>query len=258
MTRPSHTPEGVDSRPRILCLHGGGVNAQVFELQCRVLIKQLEDFRLVFADGPFLSEPGPGIAAVYGDRGPFRCWLKWGPDVKVNMADESIVKFIRQSLHRCKTQDRGTGPWVGLLGFSQGAKIAASLLYDQQICAQEGSTVQPEEYRFGVLMAGRAPLVSLSSHSRSPALAQPSHNSADPFEYPNRSPHVLRIPTIHVHGLQDEGLQLHRLLASRYCDLTTSTTVEWNGGHRLPIKSGDVTPIVNEIRRVATQQKIFQ
>ncbi|TQS33365.1 hypothetical protein Golomagni_06294 [Golovinomyces magnicellulatus] len=257
MTGQSTGSGAGDARPRILCLHGGGVNAQVFELQCRVLIKQLEEFRLVFADGPFLSDPGPGIAAVYGDRGPFRCWLKWGPDVKVKMADETIVNFIRQSIQRCKMQDKGSGPWVGVLGFSQGAKIAASLLYDQQNNTEMGIDLEAENYRFGVLMAGRAPLVSLSPQTSNPAFAQPSQNSADPFEYPSQSPHVLRIPTIHVHGIQDEGLHLHRLLASRYCDPTTSTTIEWNGGHRLPIKTADTTPIVDEIRRVAKQENVL-
>lgn len=52
--------------PRILCLHGGGSNAQVFKSQCRVLSKQLHGlFRLCFVAAPWTSEAGPDVTSVY-------------------------------------------------------------------------------------------------------------------------------------------------------------------------------------------------
>lgn len=244
-----------DARPRILCLHGGGVTGAIFKAQCRALIRNLPGFRLVFADGPFLSEAGPGIAAVYGNQGPFRSWLIWQPG-QASLNDETIIQLIHQSLDRCKSEDTGSGPWVGLLGFSQGAKVAASLLYDQQIRQEKNMERRGTGYRFGVLMAGRAPLVSLCKQSRSPALSCPSHNSAASFQVTSPSPHILRIPTLHVHGLQDEGLHLHRQLAANYCDRNTSTIIEWDGAHRLPFKSTDVLPITQEIYRIAKDNDV--
>ena len=70
------TPDDNLHAPRILCLHGGGVNSSVFRSQCRALIKHLPAFRLVFADGPWFCEAGPGIVPVYEDCGPFRRWLR--------------------------------------------------------------------------------------------------------------------------------------------------------------------------------------
>ncbi|KAH1600297.1 hypothetical protein KXW91_008005 [Aspergillus fumigatus] len=49
--------------PRLLCLHGGGTNARIFRMQCRVLEKHLgRTFRLVYAQGPFtVVQPGPDV-----------------------------------------------------------------------------------------------------------------------------------------------------------------------------------------------------
>ncbi|KAH1498189.1 hypothetical protein KXV92_004427 [Aspergillus fumigatus] len=64
--------------PRLLCLHGGGTNARIFRMQCRVLEKHLgRTFRLVYAQGPFtVVQPGPDVTSVYKDYGPFRSWLR--------------------------------------------------------------------------------------------------------------------------------------------------------------------------------------
>lgn len=249
------TEKELDARPRILCLHGGGVSAAIFRAQARALIRHLPDFRLVFADAPYLSEPGPGVVPVYETWGPFRRWLRWKnhhPELDDSTAADTIISGLEQ----CKEDDEGVGPWVALLGFSQGAKIAASLLYEQQI-RREREGYADTDYRFGVLLAGRGPLLSFSHHSVSPALMTPAQLSMQEFDYPFPSPHVLRIPTIHVHGLQDIGLPYHRKLAWQYCDPKTSTTIEWNGNHRVPIKRDDVTRVALEIYRTARKQGVI-
>lgn len=249
-----HYLESGDSRPRILCLHGGGVNATIFERQCRVLIRQLPDFRLTFADAPFLSEAGPGILPIYSEWGPFRRWFRWY-STQPEVSDETIIRQIQTRVDKCKAQDAGTGPWVGVLGFSQGAKVAASILYDQQIRQEKRDQTVDSNYKFGVIMAGRGPLVSLSDHSLSPALAKAGEISTN-FECTEPSPHVINIPTIHVHGLADEGLSKHRQLAELYCDSRARVVIEWDGDHRIPIKMGDVTRISTEVYKIAKQQGI--
>ena len=76
------------------------------------------------------------------------------------------------------------------------------------------------------------------------------------FDYPHPSPHVLRLPTIHVHGMADPGVHLHRRLMEQYCDRKSVTLVEWGGGHRVPLKKTDVDRIIKEIYRVAAEQGI--
>lgn len=251
---PSDTPADPTLHyPRILCLHGGGVNSDVFRMQARSLIKALPDFRLVFADGPFYCAPGPGIVPVYEDCGPFRRWLRWLPE-HAEIDDESAAEEVMYNIETCKREDAGDGPWVGLLGFSQGAKLSASLLYDQQIRMEKEGKADTD-YKFAVLLAGRSPLVSFCEHSKHPALVQPGAVS-EGFDYPHPSPHVLRLPTIHVHGTADAGLHLHRKMLKQYHDENSTTLIEWDGNHRVPIKKTDVEKITIEIYRISREQGV--
>ncbi|KAI5287379.1 hypothetical protein KEM52_001614 [Ascosphaera acerosa] len=190
------------AKPRLLCLHGGGSNSQVFRAQLRSIRHKLEPrFRLVYVDGPFLCPPGPGVGMVYQHLAPFRRWLRWLPE-HPEVAPEEAVAAINRAIARAVAEDDAagaSGECVGLLGFSQGATVAASVLLRQQRREQarreqqqqqqqqqrEGEQVEAEaglkdlRFRFAVLFAGRAPLVQLASghtaddmereHLRSPA-----------------------------------------------------------------------------------------
>ncbi|KAK7941587.1 uncharacterized protein PG986_013974 [Apiospora aurea] len=229
--------------PRILCLHGGGTNAVIFRAQCRQLSLKLEPyFRLVYAEAPYASKPGPDVVSVYADYGPFKRWLRWlpeHPEVEERAAREAIDASVRQAMD--DDDEVASGPWVGLLGFSQGAKLAASLLYRQQIRVERlgkgsrGTT----DFKFAVLMAGRAPIIALKG-------------PPDLMDVVNEE-HVLRLPTIHVHGTLDTGLPLHRELLEKYCSPETARVLEWPGGHRIPLKSTDVNPLIDQMLDVARQ-----
>ena len=229
------------------------MTGEVFSAQARALIKSLPDFRLVFADGPFFCDAGPGIVPVYQDYGPFRRWLRWLPEHPA-LDDEAAIEEVMYAIETCKREDEGTGPWVGLMGFSQGAKLSASLLYDQQIRMEKEGRADTD-YKFAVLLAGRSPLVSFSDYSKSPACVS-AGSVSEGFHYEGESPHVLRLPTIHVHGLADQGLHLHRKMLKQYHDPKTATLIEWDGNHRVPIKKTDVEKITNEIYRVAREQGV--
>lgn len=260
------TPEAADSTlhlPRILCLHGGGTNARIFRAQCRVLEKALRPtFRLCYAQAPFPSEPGPDVTLVYKDCGPFRAWLRWRPgDPRLDA--KSATEQIHGSLEKAMAEDDekgATGEWVALLGFSQGAKICASLLLMQQARAERVGAddgVGPT-FRFAVLLAGRGPLVALDPElGMTPGLVDASWLSVTAGPAQQQSflavEHRLRLPTIHVHGLQDPGLDLHRKLLHQYCDERHARLIEWDGNHRLPIKTKDVTPVVDEILSMAAK-----
>lgn len=250
--------------PRILCLHGGGVTASAFRLQCRILITYLAPFfRLVFADGPFLCDAGPGILPVYADYGPFRRWLRWLPEHAECDAETAIDEIWYQLRLAMEGDDLlgADGEWVGLLGFSQGAKICASLLFDQQVREEKERNSGKEEtsWKFAVLLAGRAPLVSLSEYTAGIKGLQNAASISegyDMLDYPDGS-HRLKLPTVHVHGLYDPGLHLHKRLLEQYCEPDSATVVEWEGDHRVPIKSGDVKKVVDAILDVAQETGVL-
>ncbi|KAI0880467.1 serine hydrolase FSH [Annulohypoxylon maeteangense] len=252
--------------PRILCLHGGGTNARIFRLQCRVMSRMLEPyFRLVYAEAPYESSAGPDVLSVYAEHGPFKRWLRWLPDQPEVEDDAAIGEIDAQLKSAMEEDDRqgATGLWVGLLGFSQGAKLAASLLFRQQIrAAKLGTAVAGSDWKFAVLMAGRAPIVNLAPDVfRSSMLHHPSQigliGSPDLMEI-MKGEHILNLPTIHVHGLSDPGLHLHRELYEEYCDPASTRLVEWNGNHRVPLKGTDVTPVIDEILDVAREAGVLK
>lgn len=160
-----------------------------------------------------------------------------------------------------------TGEWVGLVGFSQGAKLSASMLLEQEArvrhARKTGDDLLPGlledssiRWRFGILMAGRAPLSNLCPGQPELLSSKALVSAADiseGFGFVDKvdDEAVLKTPTVHVHGLADEGLHLHRRLLEQYCEPGTTTLVEWDGNHRIPIKSKDVERVVTAIWDVA-------
>ena len=242
--------------PRILCLHGGGTNARIFRAQCRAINAQLaRDFRLVFAEAAFSSHAGPDVLSVYKDWGPFKRWLRWLPS-HPNPGPEVIVNQLDQSLEDAMLLDNmqgATGDWVGLLGFSQGGKISASLLYRQQMQEERyGQGNASTKFRFGVILAGRSPLVCLEPETESNKYLPNAAQITDVKEFKlDNGGNLLKIPTLHVHGTNDPGLDLHRRLFEDFCEPESRRLVVWDGDHRLLLKRDYVSRVAHEIRELA-------
>ncbi|KAL0938404.1 citrinin biosynthesis oxidoreductase CtnB [Colletotrichum truncatum] len=250
------------SLPRILCLHGGGTNGSIFQEQSRGLIRALRSrFRLVFADGPFVCDPHPDIIETYGGYGPFRRWLRWQSSDR-HVDSETVIRLIRRQITSAMVADDllgGMGEWVGLLGFSQGANIAASLLWTQQAMSTRPVSA-PTRWRFGVILAGRPPLVALDDGiALPPGINHAGAASSEFRDWPNESTqgHVLDIPTLHVHGTADPGLEQHRRLLDVYCNASTACVVEWDGAHRVPLKKSDVNRIVHKMIELTKEVNII-
>jgi hypothetical protein len=196
---------------------------------------------------------------VFEDFGPYYRWLQ--PPHNEELDDNLVIDKIWLQLSTAMDNDAAQGadgPWVGLLGFSQGAKLCISLLFDQQVrveAARSGdikALVEPKTtWKFGVVMAGSAPPVKFSEYGTGYKCLV---NAAEAREGEETVPllddaeeeaqeHKLHIPTIHVHGLEDSGLHLHQQLLNQM-DRDAVTLVEWDGNHRLPIKHVDVEKVV--------------
>lgn len=250
--------------PRILCLHGGGTNARIFKAQCRQLSAELKsDFRFIYAEAPWESQAGPDVMAVYGEWGPFKRWLRWSPEHPEITTEETVAGLDKCLAAAVRADDaRGaTGEVVAVLGFSQGAKVAASLLYRQQVTGESlGRGSADSRYRFGVLLAGSAPLVDLDpdgwDHSELSEETQTGHDILGPRALDPES-HRLSIPTIHVHGLRDKGLRLHRKLLEGFCEPGSTMLIEWDGDHRVTLKRKEVSLVASHVRKLAALTGIY-
>ncbi|KAI9147505.1 Esterase citA [Paramyrothecium foliicola] len=236
--------------PRILCLHGGGTNAEILATQCRGITTNLKQyFRFVYVNGPFTASPHEDIAAVYGDMGPFYRWLRWLPEHEP-IADEDAARMVMDAILGAMKKDMGTGPWAGVFGFSQGAKIAANLLWMQERAVKNG--LKPlTNFEFGVVLAGLPPWLHFDTRLPIPEryVDNAGGYATDFQDWPeaNEGEHVLSKPTLHVLGLQDPDVEKHRVLMEKYCKKGTTKLIEWDGGHRVPVEPQYVRQIVKHI-----------
>lgn len=239
-------------------LHGGGTNSRIFHMQCRGLeLKLNKHFRLVYAEAPYPSTAGPDVLSVYADCRPFKRWvLTTGPNIVEEQPRETWEGCERAIADAMDADDRlgATGEWVAVLGFSQGAKMAASILLRQQEKPEAlGRVGRPgSRFRLGVLMAGRGPLLQYDPDEADWL------GEGEKFDYQSNlaTRRVLRLPTIHVHGLEDIGLYFHRVLLNQWCEPGTTKLIQWGGNHRIPIKTSDVEMVVNAILDVARNEGI--
>jgi hypothetical protein len=232
----------------------------------------------VFAEAPLQCHAGPDVLSVYKEWGPFKSWIPSAlgcPEVD----NHTAIELFKEALDRAMDEDDdlgATGKWVGLLGFSQGAKMCASLLHFQQLRQMHELNLNRRlDFRFGILLAGRAPLVALDMNLASiyaPDDIDDQENGStamlvDPNGQPvvgtkswlRRSSYIkqsdihLQFPTTHVHGLRDPGLPLHRKLLEECCRKETTRLMEWDGDHRVPIKTKDVADLVQHILAMASE-----
>jgi hypothetical protein len=221
-------------------------------------------FRFVFVDAPFTCAEGIGVVPVYAAWGPYRRWFRWRKDHSVDVADTGVAhRVIWDAISSAMEKDEGRGEWVGLCGFSQGAKVACSVLYEQQLRVDRGVRPRKElgevNWQFGIIMAGRCPFAALSAEGEELPWLQSAvglPDEADLDAIVERPDMKLRAPTLHVHGLRDEGLVLHRRAVEEFCAPGTASVIEWDGPHRVPIKKADVERVVEGIVGLADEYGI--
>ena len=245
------------SKPRILCLHGGGSCAAVFDLQTRGITNRLkEEFRFVFPQAPFECRADDGIAQFYGELGPFARWLGWRPAEHPVIDGTVAANLIKETLTQGMAADPGTGDWVGVMGFSQGTKIGASLLWAQEKLGPEKAGTA---FRFAVLMNGMAPFIMLDWDFVCPKECEADPGALTgwftdfPAEPASEGDHILSIPTYHIIGKHDPAYVSMKASKNKYCKPGTARLYEWDGGHRIPVKIPDVTKIVSEIKTMARE-----
>ena len=217
----SASPSG---KPIILCLHGGGTNSTIFNIQTIRLQRSLASiFDFVFLDGPFEALPGPGVLPTFEGCGPFYRWMR--------LRDDSIPKETRRAVDRVIRGPEAEGKVVGVLGFSQGAKLAAGLLLEQQLHGADSGAGHWEGFKFGVFLNGT-----------SPPLAPEGFSDEDKNA-------LIAIPSLHVVGLKDPWMVESRMLFDHF-DKTKAVKLEFDVEHRLPTVEAETAKIVGEILRL--------
>ncbi|KAF2838390.1 hypothetical protein M501DRAFT_976739 [Patellaria atrata CBS 101060] len=241
MPSPPGTP-----LPRIACFHGSGSNSQVMNFQCtRLLLSLQADFELVFFDGPFPRPAGPGVLPVFEDMGPFNSWFN-GTAATAERADgsgwdeagtdgvERAFRLMLEEESAAAGEEGGRGEWVAALGFSQGSRVVAGMLLDQQRRAEQGVRERPIKFRFGVLCCG-------SGRPMRSAVTTQAGDLKD---------EIVHLPTLHLHGLQDPFLKNGRDQYAKYFEHDKAVLCEIDYHHAMPWKTPDVERFAKLLRQM--------
>ncbi|XP_051117386.1 uncharacterized protein LOC127242090 [Andrographis paniculata] len=107
----------IRTKPRVLCLHGFRSSSKEFEerIRSRWPEKVIGELDLVFVDAPFAAADGESGADAAGYE-----WFQPNRDFSEFYKFEECLDFLEQYMTK-------HGPFDGILGFSQGAFLAASL-----------------------------------------------------------------------------------------------------------------------------------
>ena len=163
--RPS-LPPGM-SRPKILCLHGGGGDAEGFRMQANSLTKAMPGLDFVFLSAPNnggVWVPDPPISG--GSKGA-STQSNWDSD-STALLDDVVQK---------------QGPFHGILGYSQGASFAISYL----------SHAPAGTFQLAALFCGYLPSTHLGIMARIDARMRPVAYAASLARAPRRDREAARI-----------------------------------------------------------------
>ncbi|KAE8351364.1 serine hydrolase FSH [Aspergillus coremiiformis] len=202
---------------RFLCLHGAGTSGEIFELQSGGITQSLEakGHRFTFINGRLESEPEPELKGVLDP--PF-----YNHYSRNAAPGEDLARAIEHTMRIIETQ----GPFDAVMGFSQGAALAFSLLVNH--AKIHGVPL----FKAAVFICGAAPF-------------EPSGREtikSTPGEY------LVKIPTAHIVGKQDQlydtGLYLYGL-----CEPSKAEFYDHGSRHMIPFDGKNTEAMVSAIEK---------
>jgi len=196
------------AKARILCLHGYAQNADFFRSRTGALRKGLRSL----AEFHFIDAPHPATAEFLGDvpeeRGAALGWFNVGettPGARPAISAQYVG--VDDSLQTIRQAVEDAGPFDAILGFSQGATLAAfCCLRPEAWWHDDGAP-----FKFAIMFSAFLP--------RDPAYS---------FEVGSSS-----TPTFHVYGLNDPSVPPASSLAVAACFAHPRTHAH-DGGHGVP------------------------
>ncbi|KAK4693025.1 hypothetical protein P7C71_g4291, partial [Lecanoromycetidae sp. Uapishka_2] len=241
---------------KFLCLHGMSTNAQtlrnqVLKTQLSPLIYELGKDKTItfhFLNGPIESAPFPGLASTI--PGPF---FRYYDGIELDVSDPppevldlpksttspgDFVRGLRRlGLEYEKSQQARdyvqdyadkTEPesYDGIIGFSEGASVAASVLLHQ------ANISHSRPFKCAIFFSGGPPY---DADSKKSVLADETDECID-------------VPSVHVVGSKDPA-RLASMALYEICNKDSALLVEHHQGHAIPWERATTKFIVEAIKR---------
>lgn len=152
--------------------------------------------------------------------------------------DTSVPESILQAVSDLSEYVASEGPFDGVIGFSQGAALAAMLLARDDF---------PLPFSFAVFICGGPPFREESLRDGN-------------VEYVDTSPHsgILKLPTAHLIGAQDQAMPECLKLVNA-CREQMRTVFDHGAGHQVPVNPKGITEAMAKIiQQVITRAAFTQ
>ena len=194
----------------------------------------MTEFRFIFARAPILGDPGFGMLPVFESCAPFYRWVSRKftleeSGVEITPPDE--VEEIDLVLSNALTDDDNSvraSDVVGVIGFSQGARLVAGLLLRQLLNKSKLSKLE-FNFKFGVVVGGPFPPIALEDV-----------RSSD-YEL------LRQIPTVHAWGKEDH-IRAGCEQLWKQCEGEMSFHMDFDGGHHMPLTDQGARDLCELIR----------
>ncbi|PVH92932.1 hypothetical protein DM02DRAFT_677174 [Periconia macrospinosa] len=212
---------------RFLCLHGGGTNNRIFELQLASIRYDLGPGNsFEFVEGCLAHGMFPGIDSLVAPSDGFFAYFDPHSAKSIINAVDDLQKYVETE-----------GPFDAVLAFSQGCGLAATWL----------ATAHGKNY------AIKAAVFFSGEPAFSPkALEQGVIKNLDPLVDGS-----IILPALHIWGARDDtNPERNKMLYEQWDDRARALLVH-PGAHELPGSAMDalvVTDIVHRIRRLCSSE----
>ncbi|RHZ57056.1 hypothetical protein CDV55_103243 [Aspergillus turcosus] len=226
---------------RFLCLHGMGTNSQILQIQLAGIINQLPQHEFFFVDGLEPCPPDPEVKSLW-PGGPYLSYYTTPTPEQLEEAYSLVLEVMAED-----------GPFDGVIGFSQGAALAASMTLQHQ---KDQPTAAPL-FSLGVFLGASLPFdldstlaqqsVVASKHQPSGYLGSKDEDDLLILQRYDPRTTSLRIdlPILHVAGKRDPFYQQSELLVG-LCSVDSASVIH-DGGHFVPKDTHTTARIVRLI-----------
>lgn len=211
-----------------------------------------------FIDAQFDSLPAPGIGSFYPP--PYLCWHE--------RYEPKDVQAVHGYLNSVIEED---GPYDGIIGFSEGAALAASLLLCEEYTRSGGPAASMKVAIFFNSVVALSPSEDIGHNIGEGIMADQEkyigllqfpdgdvkkESNDTPFSNvygfsPDDFPCRISIPTLHVIGAQDPFAKHARAIAD-LCQQEKTEVFFHDGGHELPRDEATIGRCADVFERVVT------
>jgi pimeloyl-ACP methyl ester carboxylesterase len=195
------------------------------------------DVEFDFIDAPFEDAPAPGIENFF--KPPYFVWNRFYAPPKVS----EVHKYVREIVAR---EANHKYPYDGVIGFSEGAALAAALLLEDasnpdQWCAP---IFKIAVFINAVNIVSPSTTLGKKMHESDMQHAMDTFTRADDKHHSpaldcvyalcsNTVPALITIPTLHIVGTKDYFRESSEDLV-KLCERGTATVVRSTAGHEMP------------------------